>query len=201
MRAALRNEGFGELPPLAMRAARASWVSWSKLALLAGSLIGGGGLAVMLLRPHAPSPQPAPSTITITAPERPVPPVRQPTPDEPRVETARLAVKTRATATPVAKPVRATLDDDALQRELRVVASADNLIRAHHFADALRVLGSSDNAANVLHEERTALRILAWCGQGADERALRARERFLQTSPQAVLAARVREACTGQGSR
>ena len=51
-------------------------------------------------------------------------------------------------------------------------------------------------------EERTALRILAWCGERPDERALRAREHFLHTSPEAVLAARVREACmpAGDGS-
>jgi hypothetical protein len=101
----------------------------------------------------------------------------------------------RQTATAVAKPARSTLDDAALERELRIVASADAAIRAHHFAEALRVLGTNEGGASVLQEERTALRILAWCGQGADEHALRARERFLEASPQAVLAARVRDAC------
>jgi hypothetical protein len=201
VRAALRNAGFGELPPLASHGVRTlSWSLWSKLGLFAGALIGGSMLTVMLLRPQA-APEPA-------APSAPAPasPVEAAAPTPTSVETpapapVRPAPKPRASAPSASKSSRAPLDDEALQRELRIVANADALIRARHFAEALRVLGTNDSAANVLQEERSALRILAWCGEGVDERALRARERFLQASPQAVLAARVRDACRPEGAR
>lgn len=210
VRAALLDAGLGALPPLAIEASRgagglagASWLlsSWSKMALFAAALIGGGTLAVMLLRPSA-APSPASSPTATTAPERAAPPLpEEPTDlgrrvdDEPPPAPAHSSPKTRPTATAVAKPARVALDDAALERELRIVASADAAIRAHHFTEALRVLSANDSGASVLQEERMALRILAWCGQGADEHALHARERFLQASPQAVLATRVRDAC------
>jgi hypothetical protein len=89
----------------------------------------------------------------------------------------------------------------SLEAELRTVASVDALVREQRFADALRVLGRTETeAAVVLHEERTALRILARCGLDPSSQARREREQFLRASPHSVLADRVRGACVSAAS-
>jgi hypothetical protein len=90
------------------------------------------------------------------------------------------------------------IEDDGLESELRTVAAVNELLRRQRFADALRLIERTDTeAASVLREERTALRIVARCGLAADERALREREQFLRSSPRSILADRVRNACGG----
>ena len=87
-------------------------------------------------------------------------------------------------------------DDAALARELRVIASADELVRGAQYTQALRLLERTEpTAVPALREERSALRVLASCGNEPSPQALRERDRFLSSSPHSVLAARVRSAC------
>jgi hypothetical protein len=115
---------------------------------------------------------------------------------EPRASRARKRLR----AEPV--PAAAPADDSALQHELRIIAAVDDLIRRKRFDEALQLLeqGERDPKAVRLREERSALRVLASCGKGASPAILQQRERFLLSTPNAVLAARVREACGAGGS-
>jgi hypothetical protein len=92
------------------------------------------------------------------------------------------------------RPSRAV--DGSLAGELRTIAAVDALVRQKRFNDALRMLEHTESESSaVLHEERSALRILARCGLAANDRALREREHFLLAAPHSVLAERVRTAC------
>lgn len=200
LRAALRERGVYGLPPLPAAApspaARVASSSALKLAAIGLSLLGAAAIAVIAPRPEPRASQP-PAPVQPSQPPPPVAPAPEPAPNhEPDVDppTAR---EPRARSTPRARTQRAALDDGPLQRELRLVAATNELLRQQRFTDALQLLdaGERDMHTFVLREERSALRILALCGRARDERALRESERFLRTSPQAVLAARVRAAC------
>jgi hypothetical protein len=206
VRGALSQRGLHDLRPLAPLQPAApsatSGVSLGlKLGLLALSLLGAAAVVAVFelgrapaapartseapareTRAHRPAPEAETETLRASEP-RPSP--------KPRAS----VVATRANAP--ARAARTALGDEALQRELRLVAAANELIRQGRFADTLKLLDRSEREvpSAALREERAALRILAACGLSPDERSLRARERFLQSAPQAVLAARVREAC------
>jgi hypothetical protein len=212
LRDVLRQRGLRELP--ALPAAHGSSVGLGessalalKLGLLGLSILGAATLAVFISRPAAPSAQPAPAPArVIEQPARTAPAPERSNADEaaplsaPK-PTPRIAPRARtrnAPATRASAPARPLTNDDALQRELRAVASANELLHQGRFADTLRVLDAIEHetTTHVLREERSALRILAECAREPDEHAVRESERFLRSSPQAVLAARVREACT-----
>jgi hypothetical protein len=89
-----------------------------------------------------------------------------------------------------------------LEAEVRLISTANGLVRTRRFADALRVLEEHSQRfpRGALREEGRALRVLSLCGTDArDARALRERERFLRRSPSAVLAERVRSSCVAGG--
>jgi hypothetical protein len=91
----------------------------------------------------------------------------------------------------------------ALEAEVRLISTANGLVRTHRFADALRVLEAHAQRfpRGALREEGSALRVLSLCGADAgDARALRERARFLRRSPSSVLAERVRASCAGEGA-
>jgi hypothetical protein len=90
----------------------------------------------------------------------------------------------------------------ALEAEVRLISTANALVRTHRFADAMRVLEEHAQRfpRGALGEEGRALRVLSLCGADArDARALRERERFLRRSPSSVLAERVRASCAAAG--
>jgi hypothetical protein len=212
VRAALASHGVRDLPalvPLTPAAvSRAASRVWSvTLAVTAALLIGAGLFAFVALRQTPPSPRALPPAV-IQAP-RAVPRIAPPS--EESIEPGTLVEHANPEQAPAhhaknTPPRRASApkrsaselaDDDGLQRALRVVAAANELIRRARFHEALQLLEEteSDPAARVMREERTALRILAMCGRAPDAHAMRERERFLLDSPRAVLATRVREAC------
>jgi hypothetical protein len=120
-------------------------------------------------------------------------------PSRPVAEQPVVSHERRVPATAARKPEprrQAGMADNALEAELRTVAAANELLRHERFRDALHLLDRTESdAAAVLREERSALRILAHCGLAPDERARRERELFLASSPRSVLADRVRSAC------
>ena len=201
LRAALRERGLHDLPPLPAAAssgtAQVASSGALKLALIGLSLLGAAAIAVITLRPEPRASQPPaqPAEPPVQRAPAPVPQLS----DEPKVDapTAPAPRARNSTTAPRTRPQRVAPDDGALQRELRLVAATNELLRQNRFSDALQLLetGERETHTFILREERSALRILALCGRARDDHALRASERFLRSSPQAVLAARVRAAC------
>lgn len=92
--------------------------------------------------------------------------------------------------------------DAGLQAELQLIGEANALLQSRRYDAALRVLGKHGHRfpRGVLRAERDGLRVLALCGLGSTERALRERERYLAGAPHSPLLARVRAACAeGEG--
>jgi hypothetical protein len=86
----------------------------------------------------------------------------------------------------------------AIDAEVRLIAAADDLVRAQRFEDALRVLDGHARRfpRGALREERRALGLLALCGATPGPRARQRSAEFLRSAPRSVLASRVRAACT-----
>jgi hypothetical protein len=219
LRAALARRGIEGLPLLAGVGASARHVrgGLARPGLLALKL-GAGAVAVVvasyvgvrLVRPASEGPPPVPREARAPAldaapPDTARTPARvrevRPAP-APALEDSRSHVH-RAPANLPRRPelrraARSTgiALDRSLEAELRTVASVDALVRQGRFGDALHLLERTETeAAAVLHEERTALRILARCGLEPSAQAQHAREQFLRATPRAVLADRVRNAC------
>ena len=108
--------------------------------------------------------------------------------------TPRLALRARA----VKRSLTPNTDVE-LRAELQLLGAVDSLLRGGRYLEALRKLSESEPApgGRVLAEERRALFVLALCGAG-HAAASQERERFLARAPRAVLAERVRAACTKQ---
>jgi hypothetical protein len=94
--------------------------------------------------------------------------------------------------------------DGPLREELALIERANTALRLQHPAQALSALQEHAQRFEngVLSEERRGLRVLALCALGSDAAALEARETFLRRSPKALLAPKVRAACsTERGDR
>jgi hypothetical protein len=188
-----------------------------KLALAAAAVIAAGLLGTRALQPrpqHAqhpaqrselpeqPAQRPGATPGTAVPPDHPLTsPRASAAPLEPAVPRGSAAPQARAID--ARRPSRShTLAQAAptLEAEVALIASANGLIRAQRFAEAERVLATHARRypRGALREERAALAVLALCETGPRERALRAMQRFLRTSPQSVLAQRVRTACAAQ---
>ncbi len=87
--------------------------------------------------------------------------------------------------------------------EVRLISTANGLILASRYDEALRVLDTHAQRfpRGALREERSALRVLSLCGTAANGQAQRERARFLRRSPQSVLTERVRAACAAPSER
>lgn len=222
LRAALTRSGVRGLPPLQPSAggsgsqARASLAQRAALGVKLGAgaivIVSAAYFAIPALRPGVRAParsQPSAagessrnshSLARETSNEEPSAP-RSSGDGSSRPLDERTAVhqERRAPATAARKPEPrrpAGASDDTLEGELRTVAAVNELLRHERFSDALHLLEQTESdAAAVLREERSALRILAHCGLGPDEQARRARELFLTSSPRSVLTDRVRSAC------
>ena len=85
----------------------------------------------------------------------------------------------------------------SLEVEVQLIGSANELIRARRFEDALRVLASHAQRfpRGALREERAALHVLALCGLDSGDRTQRELQRFLRGAPRSVMAQRVRASC------
>jgi len=194
VRVALDMHGVRDLPPLtapdesprpaarsgyALRAGLATKLGFGAAALLALSAVGLGALLREDAAPPpaelASAPQPSAAAIELA----PAPPDSRPDELAPAVQRA----------------PRKTVHDASLATELRWLARVDTRIRNGAFERALQLLDKAPAGHARLLEERQAMRVLALCGRGVTAQALRERERFLQTSPRSVLAARVRAAC------
>jgi hypothetical protein len=101
------------------------------------------------------------------------------------------------TAPPEAAPVGAPIDP-SLREELAIIARANTALRLEHAADALRALDEHARRFEngVLSEERRGLRVLALCALAPNQAALDARAAFLRSTPNALLAPKVRAACS-----
>lgn len=220
VREALAREGVHGLPPLAPPRSTISLATRLSSGMRSALTLTIGASAVIAAVVIGVRSSPRDTTSNAPAPAQPTPPVQPhaPAPVETpaNVESRPLPApgprhasdstdahpNKHARAAPAperAKPATANAGDDtALERELKALASADQLVRAARFTDALALLDRSDpgDAPYALREERTALRVLCMCGRGVDERALRERDRFLTASPHSVLASRVRTQCT-----
>jgi hypothetical protein len=221
-RIALALHGVTDLPPLdppaghgalnrvpATTAKLGTAASW-KLAVGAGMLIAAGLLGTRAL--HSPS-QTAPRSTAVQLPVATAAGARAQTAVPADRPAPRSTVGLRAGRVQVEPPAHATQPTQApqatralaggraaptLQAEVAMIASANGLIRAQHFAEARRVLARHARRfpRGALREERAALLVLTACQTGSREQALRAMQRFLRTAPQSVLAQRVRAACT-----
>jgi hypothetical protein len=163
---------------------------------------------------HAPAEQPAPSatearplqapvaqplaTSTRAVDTRPSRPMRSRFAATRRAPHARTAV----TSEPVAPPPTASTAveppiDASLREELAIIARANTALRLEHPADALRALDEHARRfeSGVLSEERRGLRVLALCQLSPNQAALDARDAFLRSTPNALLAPKVRAAC------
>lgn len=106
------------------------------------------------------------------------------------------------TSEPVAAPTESIAPaepiDASLREELAIIARANTALRLEHPADALRALDEHARRfqAGMLSEERRGLRVLALCQLSPNQAALDARDAFLRTAPNALLAPKVRAACT-----
>ena len=110
------------------------------------------------------------------------------------------SVASAAGAHTVERVVSTAQPAPTLQAEVALIAAANTLIRGQRFAEAERVLATHERrfAHGTLREERAALVVLVRCATGPRERGLRAMQHFLRTSPQSVLARRVRAACAAE---
>jgi hypothetical protein len=202
VRVALDLHGVRDLPPLTSpaetppSAARAGYALRAGLAVKLGFGLGAAallalsavGLSALLREDAAPGPSAPPAELA------------------PSVQPAAAAIEL-APAPPDSRPdelapvvrhaPRKTAHDASLATELRWLARVDTRIRDGAFERALQLLDNAPSGHARLLEERQALRVLALCGRDVSAQALRERERFLQTSPRSVLAARVRAACGG----
>lgn len=226
LRAVLAKHGVRDLPPLYPGEAAAgltrapltsrAWLAF-KLGASALAFVAAVYLGARLVRPEAQPARSQPSAAA--APNTTPPPLRastaEPTsapaahaPDRPVVIRERAPVLERSAgelAAPPPETPRARArqpghpTDDVLENELRTIAAVNDLLRRDKYRDALRLLNRTDaQSADVLREERTALRILAQCGLAPNPSARRERDAFLRSSPQSVLADRVRNACASQ---
>jgi hypothetical protein len=98
------------------------------------------------------------------------------------------------------EPANAAVIDDALREELALIARANTALRLEHPADALRALDEHAQRFEhgMLNEERRGLRVLALCALGPNQAALDARATFLRSAPNALLAPKVRAACSAE---
>jgi hypothetical protein len=218
LRAALARRGIQGLPPLASLGASTRHVRHVATRGVLAVKLGAGAVALVVasyvgVRLLGPAPEAAPPAsprdarapaLEVAPPNAassPAPPAREQR-DPPVLEESRGHVHRAPANLPRRAEVRRTSRaseaplDRSLEGELRTVASVDALVRQRRFRDALHLLERTETqAAAVLHEERTALRILARCGLEPDGQAQREREQFLRASPRSVLADRVRSAC------
>jgi hypothetical protein len=211
-------------PPFAepQAAPRVSWASGWKLGIAAGGLLAAGMLGIRVLN-HSGEPGDAAAPVQLTAPSA-VPAAALAVNSPPAAAVVATAPAPRATAStrnarigaslaPVPAQLgarsmprsreRAATEEpgSSLELEVQLLGSANELIRAQRFDAAMRVLASHTRRFphGALREEREALRALALCGLGSDERAQRAVRRFLDSSPHSVVAERVRTSCTTSG--
>jgi hypothetical protein len=215
VRLALAMQGVTDLPALepprpsapSPAAATRAPIAHAGLGLKIGVAVAllGATLLAVLARPSTEAPKRAASVPAAPAAER------APAAPDPAVPAVTLAE--RRTATDVARghasaPQRRRMhgkpatSSAALEAEVRLISTANALVRTHRFADAMRVLEEHAQRFHrgVLGEEGRALRVLSLCGADArDARALRERERFLRRSPSSVLAERVRASCAAAG--
>jgi len=211
VRTALAQHGICDLPApdASPRGLGTNAVTRAGLGLqvgIAAFAVMGAVIGAWLLWPAAtePGPKPsaerrAPATLQHQVPER--------RPETVDVEAAPQSVSANQHSVVEGRPTRPAratrhpqpVGDAALARELKILASVDDLIRSGEHAQALRVLDRTEPSSgpHILREERGALRVLARCGHDPNAQALRERERFLSSSPHSVLAARVRSACVG----
>lgn len=192
--------------PSATGPSAATGSAWSGAKLAVGALAVCVAGVVGWSALQTPAPRPARSAVE-AAPALPAgtaaPIARSSLPPQPSLAAADPA---RATA-PAAEPPDAVVRRRAparpnLNAEVQLIAAADALVRSARYRAAMQTLALHERRfpRGELRQERSALRVLSMCGQGASAPALRARDHFLTRAPESVLTARVRSACSEDGA-
>jgi hypothetical protein len=182
---------------------------WGCALGLAGFAIGVGvgfgvGQGSVVVPPPAPDPtpvQPAPTAApppALDAPESPgEPPLVEPSPPAVRLQPKPRAKPRARVSAAIIEPKPPT--PLTLAEALELLQRAERALYADNAAWALSLLDRLDERTPraLLHEERIATRILAWCADGQIEKAERLASQARKEAPTSIYGAILERACGG----
>lgn len=87
--------------------------------------------------------------------------------------------------------------DTMLFREISILKKASAALRDNRPKEAARMLAKYDReiSKSIMSEERAGLGVLVLCAQGREKEARKAKQRFMNRSPNSPLAVRIRKRC------